>query len=75
MARQSLGRGLSALMGDEKPAVSETQSSEIDIDLIDPNPQQPRTRLAESNLNDLARAIPGYGILQPILVSTHGTRD
>ena len=74
MARQSLGRGLSALMGDEKPAAGEASSLEIDIDLIDPNPQQPRTRFAESNLADLARSIRVYGIVQPILVRKHGAR-
>lgn len=75
MARQSLGRGLSALMGEEKPVVNDIGStSEIDIDLIEPNPDQPRKRFAESNLDDLARSIRVYGIVQPIVVRKYGTR-
>ena len=75
MARQSLGRGLSALMGEEKPIENEAAStSEIDIDLIEPNPDQPRKRFAESNLDDLARSIRVYGIVQPIVVRKFGTR-
>ncbi len=74
MARQSLGRGLSALMGEEKPVANEASTSEIDIDLIEPNPDQPRKRFAESNLDDLARSIRVYGIVQPIVVRKFGTR-
>ena len=51
MARRPLGRGLSALLGDESgaaAAASPTEATmEIDIDLIDPNPEQPRTRFVE----------------------------
>lgn len=75
MARQSLGRGLSALMGEESVVSNEAAStSEIDIDLIEPNPDQPRKRFAESNLDDLARSIRVYGIVQPIVVRKFGTR-
>jgi len=74
MARQSLGRGLSALMGEEKPAATEATSTELDIDLIEPNPEQPRKRFAETNLDDLARSIRVYGIVQPIVVRKKGTR-
>ncbi len=69
MARQPLGRGLSALLGDE--SASEPQAhgaAEIDIDLIDPNPEQPRTRFAEAPLDELARSIRANGIVQPIVV-------
>lgn len=75
MARQPLGRGLSALMGeapvrsDESPA-----TNELDIDLIEPNPEQPRTRFAEEQLNELAASIRGNGIVQPIVVRKHGAR-
>ena len=47
MPRQTLGRGLSALLGEAtQTAPSAETSLELDIDLIDPNPQQPRTRFA-----------------------------
>lgn len=75
MARQPLGRGLSALLGEETSAASEKAASfEIDIDLIEPNPQQPRTRFAESNLEELAQSIRANGVVQPIVVRKFGAR-
>ena len=71
MARQPLGRGLSALLGDETSAAKATaadSSTEIDIDLIDPNPQQPRTRFAPENLDELAASIRANGVVQPIVL-------
>lgn len=74
MARQSLGRGLSALLGDEKPAEADSTGFEIDIDLIEPNPEQPRTRFADSNLDELAQSIRANGVVQPIIVRRFGER-
>lgn len=75
MARQSLGRGLSALLGEETPQFApEAASHEIDIDLIEPNPEQPRTRFAESNLDELAQSIRANGVVQPIVVRMFGGR-
>jgi len=82
MARQPLGRGLSALLGDDKPATDATaapaasteSSMEIDIDLIDPNPEQPRTRFADENLDELAASIRANGVVQPIVVRPKGSR-
>src|SRR5437899_12995024 len=68
MARQPLGRGLSALLGEEKPLQMDVATTELDIDLIEPNPEQPRTRFAESNLDELAQSIRANGIVQPIVV-------
>jgi len=66
MARQPLGRGLSALLGEDTAAQGE--AFEIDVDLIEPNPQQPRTRFDDSHLEDLARSIKANGVVQPIVV-------
>lgn len=74
MARQTLGRGLSALLGEEKALPAEASSLEIDIDLIEPNPEQPRTRFAESSLEELAQSIRINGIVQPIVVRAFGGR-
>ena len=46
----------------------ETQVIEVDIDLVQPNPEQPRTNFDESELNDLANSIKRNGLIQPILV-------
>ena len=74
MARQPLGRGLSALMGEERPQVAEAGVREVDIDLIEPNPEQPRTRFAEEKLDELAASIRSNGIVQPIVLRPMGSR-
>jgi len=47
---------------------------EIDIDLVDPSPYQPRTRFREEALDELARSIQTSGIIQPIVVRPIGSR-
>jgi len=47
---------------------------EIDIDLIDPSPYQPRTRFREEALDELARSIAVSGMIQPIVVRPIGSR-
>ena len=74
MARQSLGRGLSALLGDDTIRETETSTNEIDVDLIDPNPEQPRSRFTDSALDELAQSILANGIVQPIVVRRKGNR-
>ena len=79
MTRKALGRGLSALLSDSSnginnpPAYSISESKkeelrDIDIDLIDPNPQQPRTTFTEDKLAELAQSIKENGLVQPILL-------
>jgi len=41
---------------------------QVDIDLIDPSPYQPRTRFREAALEELARSIQSSGIVQPLVV-------
>ena len=74
MARQTLGRGLSALLGDEKPQAPETGTLEIDIDLIEPNPQQPRVRFTDEKLDELAASIRANGIVQPVVLRAVGDK-
>jgi ParB family chromosome partitioning protein len=47
---------------------------QVDIDLIDPSPFQPRTRFREEALEELARSIRVSGIVQPLVVRRMGTR-
>jgi len=47
---------------------------EVDIDLIDPSPYQPRTRFREEALDELARSIQSSGIIQPIVMRQIGGR-
>ncbi len=70
-----LGRGLAALFGD-MPARSDAETAADDIrrlpiDLLDPNPFQPRMNFDEEMLRDLAESIRTQGVLQPILVRPH----
>jgi ParB family transcriptional regulator, chromosome partitioning protein len=47
---------------------------QIDIDLIDPSPYQPRSRFREEALEELARSIRSSGIVQPLVVRRLGVR-
>jgi ParB family transcriptional regulator, chromosome partitioning protein len=47
---------------------------QIDIDLIDPSPYQPRTRFAETALEELAQSIRASGIIQPLVARKSGAR-
>ena len=73
MARQTLGRGLSALLGENTVEDSASvPSSDIDIHLIRPNPEQPRMRFSETALEELAQSIRANGVVQPIVVRKNG---
>ncbi|MBO4906156.1 MAG: ParB/RepB/Spo0J family partition protein [Bacteroidaceae bacterium] len=63
----ALGRGLDALIQPEEVRTEGSSSiNEIDIDLIHPNPNQPRREFDEEALNELADSIRSIGIIQPI---------
>jgi ParB family chromosome partitioning protein len=49
------------------PASAHDGLLQIDIDLIDPSPYQPRTRFSEERLDELARSIRASGIVQPLV--------
>ncbi len=56
---------------DEKVVIEEESQlppNEVEIDLIEPNPDQPRTNFNEDELNELASSIKRDGLIQPILV-------
>ncbi len=86
--KRGLGRGLDSLFGDfeeekqeeskekeiqiEKVVVNEPK--EIDIGLIDRNPDQPRKNFDDEALAELAESIKNYGVIQPIIVKKKGDR-
>jgi len=80
MARTGLGRGLDALLGPAMPAADGARAdpappsatSEIPLERIAPNPQQPRSRFDADGINELAASIRAHGVLQPIVVSRQG---
>ena len=79
---RGLGRGLSALLGegDAVDAARDMEGAEgsasrgssvvriIPIELIEPNPDQPRKTFNEAELAELAESIAEKGLLQPLLV-------
>lgn len=70
--RTNLGRGLDALFGDGEQSYDSTDRARsarsLAIELIRPNPKQPRRRFDEEDLEDLVASIREQGVLQPILV-------
>src|SRR5579863_1590660 len=66
MTRKALGRGLSALLQEveTRPGGAE----EVELELIDPNPLQPRRDFPEAALQELADSIRASGIVQPVLL-------
>jgi ParB family chromosome partitioning protein len=70
MAKKALGRGLKALIPDTPKA--RAGLSEILLDQLHPNPEQPRRFFDETALAELAESIRLHGVLQPLLVSEGG---
>lgn len=74
MAKRGLGRALGAILSEVEQAYDNNLNDnsdlvvELDIDLIKPNPLQPRKSFNESTLLELSSSIKEHGILQPILV-------
>jgi ParB family chromosome partitioning protein len=62
-----MGRGLAAILprtrGDEGPGLRE-----LPLDIVKPNPRQPRRRFGEEGLAELAQSIRSRGLLQPLVV-------
>src|SRR5256886_3840980 len=72
MTKKPLGRGLSALLSGNSPPADNEEIRDVEIDLIRPNQQQPRTSFQEEKLQDLAQSIRTSGIIQPVLVRRRG---
>ena len=65
---KGLGRGLDALLsGSDEAAVKESLQT-LAVDRLRPGKYQPRTRMDETSLDELAESIKEHGIMQPVLV-------
>ncbi len=78
--RPALGRGLASLLGNiavPPPGAPDAAPPPglrlIPLDLLDPNPFQPRASFPQGSLDELSESIRSRGILQPILARTHPT--
>lgn len=65
--RMALGKGLDALL---PPTVGadDAETLRIPLDLLHPGPHQPRKRMAEEGLDELAQSIRAQGVIEPIVV-------
>ena len=77
----ALGRGLGELLGEVETAYSNSNTNnnqnsnsimELDINLIKPNPNQPRKIFDEDKLRELSESIIEHGLLQPVTVIEDG---
>lgn len=79
--RRPLGRGLSALLGEPEPGAAGSEAggvgtpAGIPIDLIRPNPGQPRQSFREADLQELAASIREHGIIQPVILRPDPQKD
>jgi ParB family transcriptional regulator, chromosome partitioning protein len=72
LPKKRLGRGLAALIGDEPdvetPLTPQQGLRRMAVDLIFPNPNNPRRHFSEEEIQSLATSLQDKGLLQPILV-------
>ena len=73
---KGLGKGLSALFGENIKVSSKPMAEMVEIALTDivPNPTQPRTEFDEEALEELAASIRQLGLIQPITVKREGDK-
>jgi len=70
---KGLGRGLDALLGgNTKSRADESSLAELPVASLRPGKYQPRTRMDEASLNELAESIKARGVIQPIVVRPVG---
>jgi ParB family chromosome partitioning protein len=73
MARiKGLGRGLDALLGADEPAAGGETLASLAIDTLQPGRFQPRARIGQEALAELAESIKSQGVMQPILARPIG---
>ena len=68
--KRGLGRGLGALLS-STPTEADTLL-EVEIDQVEPNPNQPRKVFDSNALNELAASIKASGVIQPVIVRRQG---
>ena len=66
---KGLGRGLDALLGGDDPAPAASDApTTLPVTVLQPGKYQPRSRMDQEALNELAASIKAQGVMQPILV-------
>jgi len=68
--RKALGKGLSALIPDaDKSDDRDEQFFQCPVEVIEPNPHQPRQKFSPHELKDMVASVKNNGIIAPLLVS------
>lgn len=67
--KYGLGRGLAALIPGAGNALAENGVLMIPVEMVFPNPRQPRSALHPEELEDLTASIRAHGVLQPLIVT------
>ena len=67
--KSGLGRGLGALIPGGENALAENGVMLVSVDLVLPNPRQPRSMMHPEELQDLTASIREHGVLQPLIVT------
>ena len=71
--QRGMGRGLAAILSVSEAGEREgAELREVAVELVSPNPGQPRKRFDEDALQALAESVKDRGVLQPVLVRDHG---
>ena len=65
---KGLGRGLDALLAKDEPGAGGESLRMLKLDELQPGKYQPRTRMDQASLEELARSLQSQGVMQPILV-------
>ena len=65
---KGLGRGLDALLAGSDDIASKESLQTLAVDRLRPGKYQPRTRMDEASLDELALSIKEHGVMQPVLV-------
>jgi len=68
MRKRALGRGIEALITREEKASTREGFHNIPLEAIKPNPHQPRARIREADIKELAASIREKGIIEPVIV-------
>jgi ParB family chromosome partitioning protein len=69
MKRKVLGRGIDAIITNKPTAVTEGKGLvEVDIDMIYPNPYQPRKKFSTEKIKELAESLEETGLIQPVVL-------
>src|SRR4029453_13140462 len=64
-----MGRGLAAILPESPDDAPVSELRDVPIELIRPNPRQPRSRIDDGAIRELADSVAAAGIVQPLIVT------